>query len=113
VASAAAAAEPRLPDRAMTVKGVDETNRRLMAVSEKDRRSVFLRILALAKEHCVKITRAFYQQRAKQWNVRCRGGHSYFIKVEPPDGPIELRMPLCATAEQLLKNHILSKLSGF
>jgi len=86
VASAAAAAEPKLPDRAAKVKGPDETNRRLMALSEEDRRSVFLRILALAKEHCAKITRTFYQQRAKQWSVRCRGGSSYIIKVEPPDG---------------------------
>ena len=86
VASAAAAAEPKLPDRATKVNGTDETDRRLMALSEEDRRSVFLRILALAKEHCVKITRTFYQQPAKQWNVRCRGGHSYVIKVEPPDG---------------------------
>ena len=79
VASVAAAAEPNL-------KGADETNRRLMVLSEEDRRSVFLRILALAKEHCVKITRTFYQQPAKQWNIRCRGGHSYVIKAEPPDG---------------------------
>src|SRR5262249_4476581 len=79
VASAAAEVEPKL-------KGADETNRRLMALSEEDRRSVFLRILTLAKERCVKITRTFYQQQAKQWNVRCRGGPSYVIKVEPPDG---------------------------
>jgi len=56
VASAAAAAEPKL-------KGA-ETNRRLMALSEEDRRSVFGSILALAKEHCAKITRTFYQQPA-------------------------------------------------
>jgi hypothetical protein len=86
VASAAAAAEPKLPDRATKVKGADEANRRLMALSEEDRRSVFLRILALAKEHCVKITRTFYQQPVKQWNVRCSGGPSYVIKVEAPDG---------------------------
>src|SRR5215467_5054561 len=49
-----ARAEPNL-------KGADETNRRLMVLSEEDRRSVLLRILALAKEHCVKITRTFYQ----------------------------------------------------
>ncbi len=82
----ASAAEPNLPDRATKVKGADEANRRLMALSEEDRRSVFLRILALAKEHCVKITRTFYQQPAKQWNVRCRGSLSYVIKVEAPDG---------------------------
>ena len=48
LASAAAAAQPKLPDRATKVKGADEANRRLMALSEEDRRSVFLRILALA-----------------------------------------------------------------
>ena len=78
VASAAAAAEPKRHERA--------TNRRLMALSEEDRRSVFLRILALAKEHCVAITHTSYQQPAKQWNVRCRGGPSYVIKVEAPNG---------------------------
>jgi hypothetical protein len=88
VASAAAAAEPKLPDRATKVKGADEANRRLMALSEEDRRSVFLKILALAKEHCVEITRTFYQQPAKQWNVWCRGGPSYVIKVEAPNGRI-------------------------
>jgi hypothetical protein len=88
VASAAAAAEPELPDRATKVKGADEANRRLMALSEEDRRSVFLKILALAKEHCVEITRTFYQQSAKQWNVWCRGGPSYVIKVEAPNGGI-------------------------
>jgi hypothetical protein len=86
VASAAAATEPKLPDRPTKVKGGDEANRRLMTLSEEDRRSVFLRILALAKEHCVEITRTFYQQPAKQWNVRCRGGPSYVIKVEAPNG---------------------------
>ena len=96
VASAAAAAEPKLPDRATKVKGGDEANRRLMALSEEDRRSVFLRILALAKEHCVEITRTFYQQPAKQWNVRCRGGPSYVIKVEAPNGAIESLMRLGA-----------------
>ena len=86
LASAAAAAEPKLPDRATKVKGADEANRRLMALSEEDRRGMFLRILGLAKEHCVEITRTFYQQPAKQWNVRCRGGPSYVIKVEAPNG---------------------------
>jgi hypothetical protein len=80
VASAAAAAEPKPHERG------NEANRRLMALSEEDRRSVFLKILALAKEHCVEITRTFYQQPAKQWNVRCRGGPSYVIKVEAPNG---------------------------
>ena len=84
VASAAAAAEPKLPDRAAKVKGPDETNRRLMALSEEDRRSVFRGILALAKEHCVEITRTYYHQSTKQWSVRCRGGASYVLQVEPP-----------------------------
>ena len=86
LASAAAAAEPKLPDRATKVKGADEANRRLMALSEEDRRGMFLRILGLAKEHWLEITRTFYQQPAKQWNVRCRGGPSYVIKVEAPNG---------------------------
>jgi hypothetical protein len=88
LASAAVAAEPKLPDRATKVNDHDEANRRLMALSEEDRRSVFRRILALAKEHCVEITRTFYQQPAKQWNVRCREGSSYLIKVESPNGGI-------------------------
>jgi len=53
VASAAAAAEPKPPGHATKVKGANEINRRLMALSEEDRRSVFRRILALAKERCV------------------------------------------------------------
>jgi len=52
-----------------------------MALSEEDRRSVFRRILALAKEYCVEITRN-YQKSAKQWSIECRGGASYLIKVE-------------------------------
>jgi hypothetical protein len=74
VASGATAAGPKPPEHAAKVKGANEVNRRLMALSEEDRRSVFRRILALAKERCVEITRTFYQQQAKQWNVRCRGG---------------------------------------
>ena len=85
LASAAGAAEPKLPDRATKVKDADKANRRLMSLSEEDRRSVFRSILALAKEHCAKITRTFYQQRAKQWNVRCRGGPSYVLQVEAPE----------------------------
>ena len=69
---------------ATKVKDANEINRRLMALSEEDRRSVFRRILALAKERCVEITRTFYQQQAKQWNVWCRGGPTYVIEVEPP-----------------------------
>src|SRR5436309_10881150 len=37
VASATAAAEPKRPERATKVKGADEANRRLMALSEEDR----------------------------------------------------------------------------
>jgi hypothetical protein len=61
MASAADAAEPKPPEDATKV-----LNRRLMAISEEDRRSVFRRILALAKERCVAITRTFYQQKGKQ-----------------------------------------------
>ena len=84
VASAAAAAEPKPPEQATSVIGANEINRRLMALSEEDRRTVFRRILALAKERCVEITRTFYQQQAKQWNVRCRGGPTYVLEVEAP-----------------------------
>jgi hypothetical protein len=84
VASAAAAAEPKPPEHATKAKDANEVNRRLMALSEEDRRSVFRRILALAKERCVEIKHTFYQQQAKQWNVRCRGGPSYVIEVEAP-----------------------------
>ena len=38
VASAAAAAEPKPPEHAAKVKGANEVNRRLMALSEEDRR---------------------------------------------------------------------------
>jgi hypothetical protein len=84
VAGAAAAAEPKPPEHATKVIGANEINRRLMALSEDDRRRVFRRILALAKERCVEITRTLYQQQAKQWKVRCRGGPSYVIEVEAP-----------------------------
>ena len=84
VASAVAAAEPKPPERATKVKGTNEINRNLMALSEEDRRSVFRRILAVAKERCVEITRTFYQPQAKQWNVRCRGDSTYVIEVEAP-----------------------------
>ena len=84
VASAAAAAESKPLEHATNVKGANEINRGLMALSEEDRRSVFRRILALAKERCVQIARTFYLQQAKQWNVRCRGGPSYVIEVEAP-----------------------------
>ena len=84
MASPAAAAEPKPPGRATKVEGANEANRRLMALSEEDRRSVFRRILTLAKERCVEITRTYYHQSTKQWSVRCRGGASYVLQVEPP-----------------------------
>src|SRR5262249_48899479 len=84
VAHPAAAAAPKPPEDATKVKGANELNRRLMALSEEDRRSGVRRILALAKERCVEITRSFYQQQAKQWNVRCRGGSTYVLEVEAP-----------------------------
>ena len=84
VASTAAAAEPKPPEPAMEEKGDNEPNRTLMALSEEDRRSVFRRILKLAKERCVEITRTYYHQSTKQWSVRCRGGASYVLQVESP-----------------------------
>jgi len=84
VASAAAAAEPKPPERELKEKGDNDANRRLMALSEEDRRSVFRRILTLAKERCVEVTRTYYHQSTKQWSVRCRGGASYVLQVESP-----------------------------
>jgi hypothetical protein len=63
MASAAATAEPKPPEDAMKVRVANELNRRLMAISEEDRRSVFRRILALAKERCVEITRTFISRK--------------------------------------------------
>jgi hypothetical protein len=82
--ASAAAAEPKPPERATKVAGGNEANRRLMALSEEDRRSAFLRILALAGEQCVEIVRTFYHKSTKQWNVKCRGGASYVLHVESP-----------------------------
>jgi hypothetical protein len=82
--ASAAAAEPKPFERAMKEKGDNEANRRLMALSEDDRRSVFRRILILAKEQCVEITRTYYHQSTRQWSVRCRGGASYVLHVAFP-----------------------------
>jgi hypothetical protein len=82
VASAAAAAEAKPPERPTKVAGANEANRRLMALSEEDRRSPFLRILALAGERCDEIARTFYHESTKQWSVKCRGGASYVLHVE-------------------------------
>jgi hypothetical protein len=84
MANAAAAAESKPSERATKIKDVDEANRRLMALSEEDRRSAFRRILALAGEQCVEIARTFYHKSTKQWNVKCRGGTSYVLHVESP-----------------------------
>jgi hypothetical protein len=84
MANAATAAESEPSERATKIKDVDEANRRLMAFSEEDRRSTFLRILALAGEQCVEIARTFYHKSTKQWNVKCRGGASYVLHVESP-----------------------------
>jgi hypothetical protein len=65
----------------------NEANRRLMALSEKDRRSFFYVILNTSGEQCFDdVTRTFYQGSAKPswnalWSVQCGGGLSYLILV--------------------------------
>lgn len=71
-------ADPRDPN---------EANRRLMALSEKDRRTFFYVILNTSGEQCLgDVTRTFYQGSAKPswnalWSVQCEGGPSYLILV--------------------------------
>jgi hypothetical protein len=70
------------PDR----RDPNETNRRLMALSERDRRSMFYVTLNINGERCQEVTRTFYQGSAKPswnaiWNVECRGGPSYAINI--------------------------------
>jgi hypothetical protein len=72
-----ARADPRDPN---------EANRRLMALSEKDRRSMFYVTLNTSGERCPEVTRTFYQGSAKPswnalWNVECRDGPSYSIMI--------------------------------
>jgi hypothetical protein len=64
----------------------NENNRRLLALSEKDRRWMFHAWLNLSGESCQEIARTFYKGSEKPswnaiWNIECRGGPSYSILV--------------------------------
>jgi hypothetical protein len=64
----------------------NEANRRLLALSEKDRRVFFAATLSLSGELCLEAVRTFYKGSAKPswnaiWNVECKGGPSYSILV--------------------------------
>jgi len=64
----------------------NEANKRLMALSESDRRTFFFVVLNMSREHCAEVTRTFYQGSAKPswnaiWNVACRDGPAYVIQV--------------------------------
>jgi hypothetical protein len=64
----------------------NENNRRLIALSEKDRRWMFHAWLNLSGESCQEIARTFYKGSEKPswnaiWNIECRGGPSYSILV--------------------------------
>jgi hypothetical protein len=87
---ASRAAAPEKPTRQSAPKAapkdLNEANRRIMALSESDRRSLFFVALNTSGERCPEITRTFYQGSAKPswnalWNVECRGGPSYVIQI--------------------------------
>jgi hypothetical protein len=64
----------------------NEANRRLLALSEKDRRNLFAIQLGMSGEACGEVTRTFYKGSAKPswnaiWNVECKGGPSYSIVI--------------------------------
>jgi hypothetical protein len=64
----------------------NEANRRLLALSEKDRRSMFYITLNTSRERCPEVTRTFYQGSAKPswnalWSIECRDGPSYSIMI--------------------------------
>jgi hypothetical protein len=61
-------------------------NRRILALTEKDRRNVFAAQLGLSGENCGEVTRTFYRGSAKPswnaiWNVQCSSGTAYSILV--------------------------------
>jgi hypothetical protein len=82
VASAAAAAGPKPPEHAAKVKGANEVNRRLMALSEEDRRSVFSQNSgtckrAMRRDHAHLLSAASEaMERTVSWRplIRHRGG---------------------------------------
>jgi hypothetical protein len=81
------AQQPVKPDVPKAVIGDrNETNKKLMALSESDCRTFLYVILNTSHESCAEVTRTFYQGSAKPswnaiWNVSCRGGPSYVIQV--------------------------------
>ena len=82
------AAPTVVPTAAPTVARNDpnEANRRLMALSEKDRRNALFVLLNSSGESCKEVVRTFYQGSDKPsgdaiWSVGCRGGPSYAILV--------------------------------
>jgi hypothetical protein len=83
-----ASSAPPSPKAAPTVARNDpnEANRRLMALSEKDRRNALFVLLNSSGESCKEVVRTFYQGSDKPsgdaiWSVECRGGPSYAILV--------------------------------
>ncbi len=65
---------------------LNEANRRLLALSENDRRSLFFVTLNTSGERCPEVVRTFYQGSVKPnwnaiWSVECKGGPSYSILV--------------------------------
>jgi hypothetical protein len=62
------------------------TNRHLLGLTEKDRRTFFSAFLGLSGESCPEVVRTFYKGSAKPswnaiWNVECKGALSYSILV--------------------------------
>ena len=73
----------------------NEANRRLMALGEADRRTLFQVTLSMSREKCTEVTRTFYKGSSKStwnavWNVECRGGPSYVVQINS-DKPAQRR----------------------
>jgi hypothetical protein len=69
---------------------LNEANRRLLALNEKDRRSMFYITIIMAGQTCSEVARTFYKGSAKPssnavWNVECKNGSSYSILVMPDE----------------------------
>jgi hypothetical protein len=84
--SIASAKPAKQPTARADPRDPNEANRRLLALSEKDRRSMFYITLNTSGERCPEVTRTFYQGSAKPswnalWNVECRDGPSYSIMI--------------------------------
>src|SRR5262245_9394052 len=83
LASAAAAAEPKLPDRATKVKGADEANRRLMA--KRTDGVCSLEFWDLQKSTASRSRAPFISSRRSNGTYGVVAA-SYVIKVEAPNG---------------------------